>query len=318
MKQVTVLSGKGGTGKTILTGSLAALSDGAVFADCDVDASNLHLLLKPTVRKTIEFKGLKLARIDEAICTRCGLCEEKCRFGAIGGCRVDPIQCEGCGVCIIVCTVGAVSFEDRICGHAYVSDTRFGPMVHARLLPGMENSGKLVTLVRQTATRLAEETEKSLILVDGPPGIGCPVIASLSGVNAGVVVVEPTLSGIHDLRRALSLLDHFGIKPLVCVNKFDANTENSCRIKAFCLHEDIRLLGMVPFDEAVTKAMVEGRPVVEHAPDSPASKAINELWRSLLKELDSQHQPFFFQRGRNEPEKAIKKRGFIGLVSGVP
>jgi len=227
MKKMTILSGKGGTGKTTVTASFAALSENAVFADCDVDASNLHLLLRPEVKETIEFRGLNLAVIDPDRCTRCGLCEEKCRFNAIHGFEVDPIHCEGCGVCVEVCPVGAIDFVERVCGHAYVSETRYGPMSHARLKPGMENSGKLVTLVRQNAKRLAEDGGHDMVLVDGPPGIGCPVIASLADTDKGLVVVEPTLSGIHDLKRALGLLDHFKIEPVICVNKHDLNSENT-------------------------------------------------------------------------------------------
>jgi len=284
LRQITIISGKGGTGKTSFAGSFAALSKDAVFADCDVDASNLHLLLKPDIIETIEFKGLKLAKIASDECIQCGLCAEKCRFKAIdhrGGYRVNPLHCEGCGVCIRVCPVGAIAFEDRVCGHAYISETRFGPMVHAYLKPGMENSGKLVTLVRQTAQRIAEEKGKQLVLIDGPPGIGCPVIASLSGVDEAVVVVEPTLSGIHDLKRALMLLDHFKIKPLVCINKHDINPQNTGEIKGFCSENSIELVGAIPFDGAVTKAMVAGLPVVEYAPESPASRAIKDTW-SLL------------------------------------
>jgi MinD superfamily P-loop ATPase len=285
MKQMTILSGKGGTGKTTVTASFAALSENAVFADCDVDASNLHLLLKPEVRETIEFKGLKLAVIDPDRCTRCGLCEEKCRFNAIHDFEVDPIRCEGCGVCVEVCPVEAIDFVERICGYAYISETRYGPMSHAMLKPGMENSGKLVTLVRQNAKRIAEDGGRELVLVDGPPGIGCPVIASLADIDKGLVVVEPTLSGIHDLERALGLLEHFKIEPLVCVNKRDLNEENTETIREFCSKINVDVVGLVPFDPVVTRAMVAGQPVVEHSPDSPASMAIREMWDNVKTHL---------------------------------
>ena len=261
-----------------MTASFAALSRNAVFADCDVDASNLHLLLRPEVERTIEFRGLKLAVIDPSRCTRCGLCEEKCRFNAIHDFEVDPIQCEGCGVCVHICPAEAVDFVDRLCGYAYISRTRFGPMSHARLKPGMENSGKLVSLARQNAKRLAEEGDRDLVIVDGPPGIGCPVIASLSGIDAGVVVVEPTLSGIHDLKRALKLLDHFKVEPLVCVNKHDLNDVNTGEIEGFCAERGIEVVGLIPFAPEVTRAMVAGLPVVEYAPGSPASSAIKRTW----------------------------------------
>ena len=285
MKKMTILSGKGGTGKTTVAASFAALSENAVFADCDVDASNLHLLLRPEVRETIEFKGLNLAVIDPDRCTRCGLCEEKCRFNAIHGFEVDSIHCEGCGVCVEVCSVRAVDFVDRICGHAYISETRYGPMSHARLKPGMENSGKLVTLVRQNARRLAEDGGRDLVLVDGPPGIGCPVIASLADIDKGLVVVEPTLSGIHDLERALGLLEHFKVEPLVCVNKRDLNEENTGAIKRFCSKIKVDVVGLVPFDPTVTRAMVAGQPVVEYAPHSAASMAMREMWEGVKSHL---------------------------------
>jgi MinD superfamily P-loop ATPase len=281
MRKMTILSGKGGTGKTTVTASLAALSSDAVFADCDVDASNLHLLLKPKVKETIEFKGLNLAVIHPEKCTQCGLCEEKCRFNAIQNFTVDSIHCEGCKVCVQVCPVKAIDFVERICGHAYISNTKYGPMSHARLIPGMENSGKLVTLVRQNAKKLAEDGRHSLVLVDGPPGIGCPVIASLADIDHGLVVVEPTLSGIHDLKRALELLDHFTVEPLVCVNKHDLNDENTQAIKDFCDEEGIEVVGRIPFDSEVTKAMVAGCTVVDYAPDSPASLAIKSMWEKL-------------------------------------
>lgn len=286
MKQMTVLSGKGGTGKTTITASFAALSSNAVLADCDVDAPNLHLLLKPDIQKTMEFKGLRLAFIDPERCTRCGLCEEKCRFDAIHGFWVDPVRCEGCKVCVVVCPAGAIDFVERVCGHAYVSKTRYGPMSHARLNPGMENSGKLVTLVRQNARKIAEEGRHEIVLVDGPPGIGCPVIASLADVDKGLVVVEPTMSGIHDLKRALELLRHFKVEPIVCVNKHDLNPENTKAVEEFCTEEGVEVAGLIPFDPEVTRAMVAGLPVVEYAPGSPASMAIKETWSLLEKHLN--------------------------------
>jgi MinD superfamily P-loop ATPase len=285
MRNITILSGKGGTGKTTITASLAVLSSEAVLADCDVDASNLHLLLKPEVKETIEFKGLNLAVIDPEKCIQCGLCEEKCRFDAIHDFVVDSIHCEGCKVCVQICPVQAIDFVERVCGHAYISETRYGPMSHARLIPGMENSGKLVTLVRQNAKKLAEEGGHELVLVDGPPGIGCPVIASLADIDNGLVVVEPTLSGIHDLERALALLEHFKVDPLVCVNKKDLNEENTEAIERFCSKREVEVVGLVPFDPVVTEAMVAGRPVVDYAPDSPSSRAIGEMWETVKSHL---------------------------------
>ena len=279
MKQVTILSGKGGTGKTTITASFAALSKNALFADCDVDASNLHLLLNPEIKETNEFMGLNVAYIDSEKCIQCGKCIELCRFNAIEYYVVDPIHCEGCKTCVVNCPVEAIQFNPRISGHAYISETKYGPMSHARLTPGMENSGKLVTQVRQNATKLAEELEKDLVLVDGSPGIGCPVIASIANIDASVVVVEPTLSGIHDLKRALELLEHFEIKPMVVINKYDINEENTSDLEKFCKENNIELLGKIPFDPTVTKSMVQRTPIVEFNPDSPAAKAIIETWK---------------------------------------
>jgi len=287
MRKMTILSGKGGTGKTTITASFAALSSNTVFADCDVDASNLHLLLKPDVRETIDFKGLKLAVINPEKCIQCGLCEERCRFDAIHDFKVDVIHCEGCKVCVQICPVKAIDFVDRICGYAYISETRYGPLSHANLIPGMENSGKLVSLVRENAKKLAEERGSDLVLVDGPPGIGCSVIASLADIDKGLVVVEPTLSGIHDLKRALQLLEHFSVEPLVCVNKHDINDENTAEIQAFCDRNGIDVVGLIPFDPVVTEAMVAGQPVVEFSPDGKTSKAIEEAWSGVKAHLDA-------------------------------
>jgi len=287
MKQVTIISGKGGTGKTSITACFAALSRNSVFVDCDVDASNLHLLLNPRVLETIEFKGLKLAEIDPLKCIECGRCEELCRFNAISDFIVDSIHCEGCKVCVVNCPVEAIEFKDRLCGYAYFSETDYGPMAHARLTPGMENSGKLVTMVRQNAKKMAEINGKDLVLIDGSPGIGCPVIASIANVDASVVVVEPTLSGIHDLKRALELLWYFEIIPYVVVNKYDINESNTSEIDEYCLKEDIVNLGHVPFDPEVTKSMVAGKPVVLYKPGTPAAVAIRKVWEELLAHLEA-------------------------------
>jgi MinD superfamily P-loop ATPase len=286
LKQLTIISGKGGTGKTTLTANMAAQAENAIFADCDVDASNLHLLLNPEVKETIEFKGLNLAVINEEKCTRCGLCEEYCRFDAISDYKVDPIHCEGCKVCVQICPVKAIDFVERICGHAYISDTKYGTMVHARLIPGMENSGKLVTLVRQNATRIAEEQGRDFVLVDGPPGLGCPVIASLADIDMAMVVVEPTLSGIHDLERALGLLDHFEITPLVCVNKYDLNLENTQQIQGYCSKNNVQMLDGIPFDSRIVEALVNAMPIVDYDPDTNASIALKKMWRELREILE--------------------------------
>jgi MinD superfamily P-loop ATPase len=287
VKEITVLSGKGGTGKTSLTASFAELTQNSVLTDCDVDAPDLHMLLKPEVLETKEFKASRVAVIDPDTCVECGKCEENCRFDAIEKQVVDPILCEGCGVCAYICPVAAIELEKRVSGYAFISKTNYGPMSHALLNPGEENSGKLVALVRQNAKKVAKKENCELIINDGPPGIGCPVIASLGGVDMGLIVTEPTLSGIHDMERALGLLDHFKIPGLVCVNKYDINEENTARIVEFCESNGVEVVGKIPFDPIVTEAMVAGKPVVEYAPKSIIGKAIEELWEKTLEQIVS-------------------------------
>jgi MinD superfamily P-loop ATPase len=287
MKQLTVLSGKGGTGKTTITAAFAVLAKNTVVADCDVDAPDLHMLLHPKVVKTQEFKGAKLAVIDEEKCTKCNQCRETCRFDAITeDIKIDSISCEGCGVCVVVCPVGAITLIERISGHAYISETEHGFMAHAMLSPGEANSGKLVTLVRQNARILAEKEHSGLIVIDGSPGIGCPVIASVTGVDAGLVVTEPTMSGIHDLERALQLLKHFGVRPFVCVNMYDINRDNTYRIVSFCRENSIKVVGKIPFNPVVTEAMVNGKSLVEFAPKSDVAIEIEKMWKKILSALE--------------------------------
>ena len=285
VKEITVLSGKGGTGKTSVTASLAVLTQNAVLTDCDVDAPDLHMLLKPEVLEKLEFKASRVAVLDEELCVQCGKCEEHCRFGAIEKQVIDPILCEGCGVCVYVCPVAAIELEKRISGYAFISKTKYGPMSHALLNPGEENSGKLVSLVRKNAKKIAEKENCELIINDGPPGIGCPVIASVGGADVGLIVVEPTLSGIHDMERAQGLLNHFKIPSLVCVNKYDLNEENTSRIEEFCSSNGVKVIGKIPFDPVVTEAMVAGKPVIEYSPESTVSKAIEELWKQTLENI---------------------------------
>jgi MinD superfamily P-loop ATPase len=277
MREIVVLSGKGGTGKTSIVGSLAALASGKVLADCDVDAADLHLLLSPSVKQENEFWSGQLAHIDEAKCTECGLCQELCRFDAIKDYKVNPIACEGCGFCSQVCPEEAITMRENMSGHWFVSDTKYGPLVHARLGIAQENSGKLVAQVRQEARRIAEEQGLEYIISDGPPGIGCPVISSLSGASLALMVTEPTLSGIHDLERVLGVCRHFGVPGMVCINKYDLNEENSRRIEDYCRKQGIKLAAKVPFDNAVTEAIVRGVPVVEYA-DGAVSREIEGLW----------------------------------------
>jgi MinD superfamily P-loop ATPase len=282
MRQLTILSGKGGTGKTTITASFAVLAKNAVVADCDVDAPDLHMLLHPEVIEMQQFKGSKIAVIDETKCVRCGACREKCAFGAItSDLKVDAIACEGCGVCTMACPANAVTLAERVSGSAYISKTRYGFMAHAMLHPGESNSGKLVTLVRQNTKRLAEKEKSDLIIIDGSPGIGCPVIASITGVDAGLVVTEPTLSGIHDLERVLRLLDHFRVAPFVCVNMFDINKGNTERILSFCDENSVKVVGRIPFSPKVTEAMVNGKTIMEYFPRGAVAKEIEDVWEKI-------------------------------------
>jgi MinD superfamily P-loop ATPase len=282
MKQLTILSGKGGTGKTSITASFAVLAKNAVVADCDVDAPDLHMLLHPEVIKTQEFIGSKIAVIEEKKCIKCGLCRKQCNFDAINSdLEVDAIACEGCGVCEVVCPAGAISMTQRISGNAYLSKMQYGFMSHALLYPGESNSGKLVTLVRQNAKILAQREKCSLIIIDGSPGIGCPVIASITGVDAALVVTEPTMSGIHDLKRVISLLDHFNVTPFVCVNMYDVNAENTNKILKFCEERGIDLVGVIPFSSEVTQAMVNGKTIVEYSPESGVAQEIESMWNRI-------------------------------------
>jgi MinD superfamily P-loop ATPase len=276
---IAVASGKGGTGKTTLTAAFSVLAKKAVVADCDVDASDLHMLLHPEIIGRLEFKGSKLAAIDVKKCVKCDLCREKCRFDAITkSLEVDHFSCEGCGVCAIVCPVNAVKLNERFSGQAYIPKIKYGFMVHATLNLGEANSGKLVTLVRQNAKIVAEKEDMNLILIDGPPGIGCPVIASITGVDVGLIVTEPTMSGIHDLKRALQLLEHFNVPSLVCVNMYDVNEDNTKKILSFCKDKGIEAAGKIPFNQKVTEAMVKGKTIIEYSPKSDVTNEIRHVW----------------------------------------
>ncbi len=280
MKEVLILSGKGGTGKTSIVGSFAALAKSKVLADCDVDAADLHLLLSPSVKDKNEFWSGQVAYIDEEKCTQCGLCQDVCRFDAINDFRVDPVSCEGCGFCSHICPVEAITMRENMAGHWFVSDTKYGPLVHARLGIAQENSGKLVALVKQQAKQIAERDGLDYIISDGPPGIGCPVISSLSGANLALLITEPTLSGIHDLERVLDVCHHFGIPPLVCINKHDINEDNARQIERYCQSKGVRVAAKIPFDNVVTEAIVQGLPVVEYS-QGEVAREIEKLWRTL-------------------------------------
>ncbi|HIE17088.1 MAG TPA: (4Fe-4S)-binding protein [Dehalococcoidia bacterium] len=280
MKEVVVLSGKGGTGKTCIVGCFAALADSKVLVDCDVDAADLHLLLNPLIQENHEFRSGQVAVIDDQRCTKCGLCQELCRFEAIKDSQVDPIACEGCALCFHICPDEAITMEERLSGQWFISDTKYGPLVHARLAIAQENSGKLVALVRQQARQIAERDGLDYIISDGPPGIGCPVISSLSGANVALLVAEPTLSGIHDLERVLAVCRCFGVPALACINKYDLNEDNTHHIEDFCRRENIEVVSKLPFDNTVTEALAKHLPVVEY-PESGVAQGIRELWHSV-------------------------------------
>ncbi len=281
MRETTILSGKGGTGKTTITASFAALARNSVIADCDVDAPDLHMLLHPAHVQTQKFEGPQLAEINPEKCIGCGLCQKACKFEAITNFSIDPILCEGCGTCVIICPEDAINLKKRVSGEAFISKTKYGLMSHALLYPGGSNSGKLVTLVRQNARVIADKEKRDLILIDGPPGIGCPVIAAATGVDVGIVVTEPTISGIHDMKRVLQLLAHFDVQPLVCINKYDLNKENTGKIKRFCSRRNVSIVGEIPFDPIVTKALVSETPVVEYSPLGTVSQEISVMWENV-------------------------------------
>ena len=284
MQEIVVLSGKGGTGKTTIVASFAAIAQDKVLVDCDVDAADLHLLLQPTTKKTEEFWSGKTAFIDKKYCTGCGICEQVCRFDAIRNLKVDPASCEGCGFCFHVCPENTIRMDNNLSGEWFICDTKYGPLVHARLGIAQENSGKLVALVRQEAKKLAQEQGLGYILSDGPPGIGCPVISSLSGANLALAVTEPTLSGMHDLDRVLSVCQHFGIPALVCINKYDINEENTRDIEKFCESMGVEVISKLPFDNVVTEALIKGLPVVEYSKDG-ITREIENLWKRLSEAL---------------------------------
>jgi MinD superfamily P-loop ATPase len=282
MKQITVISGKGGTGKTVLTASFAALARKACFVDCDVDAADLHLLLHPTVREKHVFKSGSTAVIERSRCRECGECIDVCRFSAItDDYIVDSISCEGCAICSIVCPSQAITMEENLSGEWFVSTTKYGPFVHAKLGIAEENSGKLVMKIRQAAQSIAKDERLDYVIIDGPPGIGCPVIASLSGVDLALIVTEPTIAGIHDMERILEVTDHFSIPAKVVVNKYDINMENTESITEICHHKNVEVLAHLPFSEKIVQSMVEGIPMTEFS-DNGVAKAISDLWQALV------------------------------------
>lgn len=285
MKQLLVISGKGGTGKTTLVSSFASLSEGKILSDCDVDAADLHLVLDPNVNRKEEFSGGKEAIKDDSKCTECGLCYENCRFAAIDeNYEIDHFRCEGCGVCAYVCPEGAIAMEEVLSGYSLESVTRFGSMVHGELRAGEETSGKLVTEVKRKAMKLAEKEGQELIIIDGSPGTGCPVIASLADVDLALIVTEPTETGLSDLKRVIELSKNFDIKPAIVINKYDLNFGKVSEIEEFAEDHDIPVTGKIPYDSNVTRAMVEGKSVVDYS-EGGASAAIKEIWRKIEDKL---------------------------------
>lgn len=292
MKQLVILSGKGGTGKTTVAAALAHLAsqdESIVLVDADVDAANLELVLSPQVREERAFFSSKVAVIDPGVCTACGTCEEVCRFDAVIApgeksdpdvYAIDPVACEGCAVCHYQCPAEAIRMEEPQDGLWFRSDTPFGPLVHAHLFAAQENSGKLVSEVREQARKVASTGGQDYVIIDGPPGIGCPVIAAATGVNLVLVVIEPTVSGVHDLERVLGVTEHFNIPALVCINKSDINLEKAQEIGDYCAQRGIEVVGLIPFDTVVTEAMVQGKPVTAYE-DGRVSQELHKVWERV-------------------------------------
>jgi MinD superfamily P-loop ATPase len=282
--EIIVLSGKGGTGKTSLTAAFAHLSSDLVICDLDVDAPDLHLLLKPKRLKSESFFSGHEAKILSEKCDACGQCIEVCRFGAVLPTTsypcINPLKCEGCKVCVEFCPNDAIDFPVKHCGEWYLSETRFGWMVHAQLFPAEENSGKLVALLRQKAKELAKQKKLEMILSDGPPGIGCPVISSLSGASLAVIITEPTPSGRHDLERVVELCNHFNIPAGVIINKFDLNEDKTHQIESYCVEKKLAMLGRLPHDPAITRAMVMGQTITEFQKNGFADH-VRQIWMKI-------------------------------------
>lgn len=283
MKELVILSGKGGTGKTSITAAFSHLAQNHVLCDADVDAADLHLLIQPEVQSTHDFMGGGLAQIDQQNCSECGQCIELCRFSAISeNFEVNPLHCEGCGVCVDLCPEKAIDFPIQKCGEWFTSSSEYGPMVHARLGIAEENSGKLVSMIRGHAKELAEEKQKDLVLIDGPPGIGCPVIASITGATALVIIVEPTLSGLHDMKRVTQLALHFRLPVMVCINKYDINIEVTEQIEQEVQALGLDLVGRIPFNPVFVHSMVDGKNIFAYGQEPELLDNIQNIWQKIV------------------------------------
>lgn len=299
LKQLVIVSGKGGTGKTSLAAAFSHLAYTnsptikAVIADVDVDAANLGLLLHPQRIETHDFIGGSIGVIESNRCQGCGICEQICRFDAIqqvnGAYSIDPMACDGCAACVYQCPEGAVVMHPQIVGQWYRSETHLGPLFHADLHPGKENSGKLVTLARQNARLLAMDENYQMIIIDGPPGIGCPVISAVAGADMVLVVAEPTAAGIHDMERVLQLASHFCIPAVVCINKADVYPAGSDQIINYCNQHEIEVIGQIRYDESVIRAVIDGEPVTAQFPEAPASQVIRHIWLSVISQMGLIH-----------------------------
>jgi MinD superfamily P-loop ATPase len=286
MKELVILSGKGGTGKTSLTAAFASLSKNSVLCDADVDAADLHLLMSPSVLRRSDFMGGGVAVIDPEKCTQCGQCVDLCRFDAISqSFEINEIDCEGCGVCVDLCPEQAINFPTKKCGEWFISNTRFGALVHARLGIAEDNSGKLVTLVRQEARKLADFNQLERIITDGPPGVGCPVIASVGGASALLVVTEPTVSGVHDMQRLLELAEHFKVPGMLCINKFDLNQDITKSLENLAKEKNIPIVGKIPFDRRFTTSMVQGKTIMEYSHNGRLGLTIEQIWNDICQHL---------------------------------
>jgi len=287
MKEITVISGKGGTGKTTLTAALATADHNMVLCDSDVDAADLHLVMKPEILESHIFEGAWAASINPDLCTDCGICKEYCRFDAIGSNEsgiqfIDPFKCEGCRLCERICPSKAIISVRSTNNSWFVSDTNYGIMIHASMGPGEENSGKLVTLVRKKAREKADLTDAEFILTDGPPGTGCPTIASITGTDLVVLVLEPSRSSLHDAKRVVELVSQFKIPICAVINKSDIHEEISQHIKSYLENHSIPLVGTIPFDESVVKAMVNGQSIVEYCPEGELAETILSTWNKIV------------------------------------